>query len=68
VDEKPDALPDESPLPPLPLEVEAEIALTWNDNPVAAQMTRVIARAMSHQGKDADQIRELIRSQGRVVE
>lgn len=59
--EQPDALS-------IPVVVEAEIATLWGDNVVAAQLTRQVARAMAHQGKDEQAIRAAIRNSGRVVD
>lgn len=58
----------ETPEERLPPAIESEIARLWHDNPAAAQMTRTIARAMSHLGEDEETIRETIRNNGRVVE
>ncbi len=57
--------PDETKLPE---GVEADIALLWADNIVAAQMTRTIARSLLKQGAKVEDIREHIRSSGRVVD
>lgn len=52
----------------LPSGIEADIASVWADNFVAAQMTRTVARALLRQNRTEDEIREHIRSAGRVVD
>jgi hypothetical protein len=49
-------------------EIEADIALLWADNVVAAQLTRTVARALVHNNVNIEQVREQIRSSGRVVD
>ncbi|OQW37053.1 MAG: hypothetical protein A4C66_03200 [Nitrospira sp. HN-bin3] len=62
---EPEKVVDDTKLDP---EIEAEIAVTWADNMVAAQLTRTVARAMVRQGKTVDMVREMIQNSGRVVD
>lgn len=58
--------PAESIQPTLPTEIEDVITYEWAGNPIAASMTRQMARAMVRNGMDTEAIKRTVR--GNVID